>query len=81
MNKNAIVPETKDKTIKRLYESRSLLFEHVIKFGCITKCHTKLFCRIDLQLKELEGGSECDKCDHWDICGGCPYISERGVSL
>ena len=68
--------ETKEETISRLHEARSLLFEHVIKFGCITKCHTKLFCRIDSQLKELEG-SECDKCDHWDICEGCPYTDER----
>jgi radical SAM protein with 4Fe4S-binding SPASM domain len=21
--------------------------------------------------------NHCDKCDHWDICEGCPYTDER----
>jgi hypothetical protein len=24
-----------------------------------------------------QAGSHCDKCDHWDICEGCPYTDER----
>jgi len=24
-----------------------------------------------------EQKSHCDKCDHWDICEGCPYTDER----
>jgi len=26
------------------------------------------------------GGNHCDKCDHWDMCEGCPYTDERSAS-
>jgi hypothetical protein len=46
--------ESKEDTIQRLLNSRDYLWKHVISFGCITNCHTKLFQRIDEQL-EREG--------------------------
>jgi hypothetical protein len=71
------VPETREQTIARFDESRYLLFESMLKFGCYTKAHGELFRKIDEQLASI--GSHCDKCDHWDICEGCPYTDERGA--
>ncbi|MFA5382618.1 MAG: hypothetical protein WC356_05595 [Candidatus Micrarchaeia archaeon] len=25
------------------------------------------------------GENHCDKCDHWDMCEGCPYTDERAI--
>jgi hypothetical protein len=52
--------EKRVKKINRLIESRNLLFQHIVKYGCHTKCHTELFRRID---KELEDeGCYLDEC-------------------
>jgi len=48
-----IISETTEEKITRLFESRNLLFQHIIKFGCITRCHNQLFKKIDDQLHEL----------------------------
>lgn len=26
------------------------------------------------------GENHCDKCDHWDMCEGCPYTDERSAT-
>jgi len=83
MTKKERIPETREETIKRLGECQYLLFHSMLKFGCYTKAHGELFRRIREQLEEAGiecEGSHCDKCDHWDICEGCPYTDERGAS-
>ena len=32
--------------------------------------------RTRLKLDPIDG-NPCDKCDHWDMCEGCPYTEER----
>lgn len=35
--------------------------------------------RARLKLEPIEE-NHCDKCDHWDICEGCPYTEDRATN-
>jgi len=73
--------ETKKERIQRLLESRGLLFDHIRKFGCITRCHRELFQRLDRQLvsdglvlDDLPPGDDC--ASHSSAAGSAEKVLE-----
>lgn len=67
----AIRKDERDKFLKRMLE-------------CISQ-YEMLPNGMDFVIEDLlaelrqEDESHCDKCDHWDICEGCPYTDERTI--